>query len=183
VIFCGVMNYAPNEEGALWLSKEVWPRLRARRSDARLLLVGSAPTQAIRNLASDSSIEVTGHVADVRPYLWRAAVAVAPVRVARGVQNKVLEAAAAGLPIVITSAVAAGLPSEVLPACTVADEPDAFAAAINGLLNRSPAERRAIAQRANLESLTWEKRLGRLPDLLAEAASKGAETRRRLSGT
>jgi sugar transferase (PEP-CTERM/EpsH1 system associated) len=174
VVFCGVMNYPPNEQGALWLAREVWPYVRARYPAARLALVGSAPTPAIRKLASTSGIIVTGHVEDVRPHLWRSAVAAAPVRVARGVQNKVLEACAAGLPVVITSAVAAGLPPSVLPACSVADDPHAFAAAICDRLAQSPAERRAIAHRATLDELTWEKRLAQLPSVLALAAARKA---------
>ena len=174
VVFCGVMNYPPNEEGALWLAREVWPYVRARYPAAHLALVGSKPTPAIRRLASDSVITVTGHVDDVRPYLWRSAVAAAPVRVARGVQNKVLEACAAGLPIVITSAVAAGLPPGVLPACSVADDPDAFAAAICDRLAQSPGERREIASRATLDDLTWERRLAKLPNLLALAIARNA---------
>jgi glycosyltransferase involved in cell wall biosynthesis len=96
------------------------------------------------------------------------------VRVARGVQNKVLEACAAGLPVVITSAVAAGLPPSVLPACSVADDPHAFAAAICDRLAQSPAERREIAHRATLDELTWEKRLAQLPNVLALAAARKA---------
>jgi hypothetical protein len=102
-----------------------------------------------------SGVEVTGAVPDVRPYLWRAAVSVAPIWTARGVQNKVLEAVAAGLPSVITPAVMGGLPAQVASACAVADTADTFAASVLRLLELSPVARRAIASSANLQPLAW----------------------------
>jgi glycosyltransferase involved in cell wall biosynthesis len=111
-------------------------------------------------------------VTDVRPYLWRAAVAAAPLSTARGIQNKVLEAIASGLPTVVTPAVMDGLPSEVSPACRVAATPEAFASAIVDLLNRTPAARRAVAARADLSALGWSERLAPLDDILEEAAGR-----------
>lgn len=178
VIFCGVMNYRPNVDGALWLAREVWPHIRARYPPARLVLVGSSPTSQIEKLAESPDITVTGSVPDVKPYLWRGAVAVAPLQVARGVQNKVLEAVAAGLPAVITTQVSKGLPAEILPACAVADEPQAFADRVIELLGQSAGERRDRAQRANLARLSWEHRLARLPQLLSEAAANRGIRRR-----
>jgi sugar transferase (PEP-CTERM/EpsH1 system associated) len=170
VVFCGVMNYRLNEEGALWFARTVWPLVRTRRPAARLSLVGSDPTPAIRSLAADSTIEVTGTVPDVRPYLWRSAVAVAPLLSARGVQNKVLEAVAAGLPCVVTPAVLDGLPEEVIPACMLARDAEQFAAAVVDLLGREPAERRAIAEGANVRALSWDERLAPLLGILERAA-------------
>jgi hypothetical protein len=122
--------------------------------------------------SADPSIEVTGTVADVKPYLWRAAVAAAPLRLARGVQNKVLEAVAAGLPCVVTPAVHEGLPAEVLPATRLAATPAAFAAAIVDLLARTPQERRDIAGRAALQPLAWPDRLAPLLALLEPPSSQ-----------
>jgi sugar transferase (PEP-CTERM/EpsH1 system associated) len=171
VVFCGVMNYAPNEEGALWLAREVWPLVRQRRPDARLLLVGSSPTAELRSLpARDPSIVITGRVPDVRPFLWRAAVSAAPLRTARGVQNKVLEAVASGLPSVVTPVVAAGLPAEVLPACRVTETPAAFASALIELLQAEPGTRRGIAACADWSALSWETCLAPVSTLLAAAA-------------
>jgi sugar transferase (PEP-CTERM/EpsH1 system associated) len=173
VMFCGVMNYAPNEDAARWLAEEVWPLVRRQRPDARLLLVGADPTPAVWALGMhDSSIEVTGTVPDVLPFLWRAAVAAAPLRTARGIQNKVLEAIASGLPTVVTPVVAAGLPAEAAVACRVADSPDTFAAAILDLLHRAPAERRAIAMRADLSALGWREQLAPLFEILEHAVGR-----------
>jgi sugar transferase (PEP-CTERM/EpsH1 system associated) len=157
VIFTGVMNYQPNREAALWLGTSIWPLVTARRPDARLWLVGSDPPAAVRALAaSDPTITITGAVHDVRPYLWRSAVATAPLRLSHGVQNKVLEAVASGLPVAITPAVAEGLPPQVLPACTIATTAGDMASAILDLLAQTPAARRLLASRGNLQSLTWE---------------------------
>ncbi|MFA5911164.1 MAG: TIGR03087 family PEP-CTERM/XrtA system glycosyltransferase [Vicinamibacterales bacterium] len=175
VVFSGVFNYAPNTEGAQWFVREVWPRVRAVLPNAQLTLAGAYPTRAIRGLASaDPSIEVTGKVADMRPYLWRSAVSVAPIFQARGVQNKVLEAVAAGLPVVVTPAVWDGLPPDVIPACRLAADPETFARAVVSVLLMSPADRRGIAARARLSGLSWPLRLAPLMDLVERAAGSRA---------
>jgi sugar transferase (PEP-CTERM/EpsH1 system associated) len=172
VVFCGVMNYPPNQEGALWMIEHVWPKVRSRRSDARLMLVGADPPGSLREAArSDASIIITGTVADVRPYLWGAAVSAAPLLTARGIQNKVLEAVAAGLPCVVTPVVRDGLPGEVLPACASAATADQFAEAIVDRLAWSPGRRREIARTASLHGLTWQHELARLIPLLSAAGT------------
>jgi polysaccharide biosynthesis protein PslH len=174
VIFAGVFNYAPNVEAARWFASEVWPRVLVALPDARLTLAGSHPTSTIRRLArTDPTIEVTGSVPDMRPYLWRSAMSVAPIFQAHGVQNKVLEAAAAGLPSVVTTAVWNGLPPEVLPACYRADGADAFARGVIDYLALAPDERRRIAVRADLTRLAWPERLAPLLSLVEEAAASG----------
>jgi glycosyltransferase involved in cell wall biosynthesis len=171
VVFCGVMNYAPNDEGITWFVRHVWPLVRARHPHATLAIVGSDPSQTVRRFsAADPSITVTGRVPDVREWLWDSAVGIAPLHVARGVQNKALEAIAAGLPIVITPAVAGGLPSEVAPAARAADTPVRFAEEVGDLLRRSPEQRRAIAAAADLGSLTWSRTLEPLLPILERAA-------------
>lgn len=112
VVFCGVFNYEPNERAALWFGNEVWPLVRAARPDATLSLVGMDPSRAVRALAAQPGIRVTGTVPERAPVPWSASVSVAPLLVARGIQNKVLEAIAAGLPCVVTPQVADGLPPE-----------------------------------------------------------------------
>jgi glycosyltransferase involved in cell wall biosynthesis len=126
----------------------------------------------VRRQAADSAgVTVTGAVPDVRPYLWNAAIAVAPIVMSHGVQNKVLEAAAAGLPVVITTPVLEGLPPEVLPACTVADTPAAFASAILAFLSQTAAERRAFASRADVPALGWDRRLAGLQSIVTAVAN------------
>jgi sugar transferase (PEP-CTERM/EpsH1 system associated) len=172
VVFCGVMNYTPNVDGVRWFVRDVWPLVRAKRPDAQFVIVGSNPTARVRRLHSpQQGIEVTGTVDDVRPYLWQSAMSVAPLFMARGVQTKVLEAVAAGLPSVVTSAVFEGLPSAIRSACRIADTAESCAAATIALLNASPAERRRVAQSADLEQLGWDAQLRPLHDALASAAT------------
>ncbi len=170
-VFCGVMDYAPNVQGALWMARHVWPLVREQRPDARLMIVGANPVRDIRRLSeADPSIVVTGTVPAVQPYLWDAAVAVAPLHTARGVQNKVLEAVAAGLPCVMTSAVEQGVPAAVRPACTVADTAGPFAAAVAAWLDAPGPSRRAAAEKADVKSLSWAARLADLGHVFRDAA-------------
>lgn len=172
VVFCGVMDYPPNEAAALRLIRHIWPLVRAQRPDATLWLVGTGATERMRKSAGgEPSIHITGNVPDVRPFLWRSAVAATPLTTARGVQNKVLEALAAGLPVVVSPVVAEGLPKSVEAGVTVADSDAHFAAAIGRLLALTPAERRRIAASADLTALTWERQLEPLWDILVAAAA------------
>jgi sugar transferase (PEP-CTERM/EpsH1 system associated) len=160
VVFCGVMNYQPNEDGVLWFVRDVWPAVRRERPDARFVIVGSDPTRRLLGACrAEAGIEITGTVPDVREHLWNSAVAVAPLRIARGIQTKVLEMAAAGLPTVVTSKVADGLPAGILPACRTAETGEAFARAVLDLLAMTPHVRRGIANRAQLSELVWDRAL------------------------
>ncbi|MDM4764875.1 TIGR03087 family PEP-CTERM/XrtA system glycosyltransferase [Pelomonas sp. SE-A7] len=99
VVFTGAMDYWPNVDAVQWFATEVLPRLRERRPQLRFHIVGRSPTPAVQALAGEH-VNVTGTVPDVRPWLQHAAVVVAPLRLARGVQNKVLEAMAMARPVV-----------------------------------------------------------------------------------
>ena len=170
-VFCGVMDYEPNVEAVCWFATRVWPRVRADRPDARFVIVGSNPASAVQALAHrDASITVTGRVDRVQPHLWNAAVSIAPLFVAQGVQNKVLEALAAGLPVVITSAVGAGLPAIVQKGCATADDAAPFARAVLELMNLAPEARRAMAAAAKVQFLSWSAQLAPLQGWLEEAA-------------
>jgi sugar transferase (PEP-CTERM/EpsH1 system associated) len=171
VVFCGVMDYQPNIDAVTWFARQVWPFVRVSRPDSRFIIVGANPTPLVKELARIPGVEVTGAVPDVRPYLWQAAVSVAPLRMARGLQNKVLEALAAGLPVVMTEAVADGLPADVFPGCVVAEQAHAFGAAVSTLLAETPARRRSMAASADLTHLTWRSRLEAVPGILAAAAA------------
>lgn len=173
VVFCGVMSYAPNAEGMTWFVQDVWPLVRATRPDATLAVVGLDPSPAFRALcAPDPSITVTGRVEDVRDWLWDSAVGIAPLHVARGVQNKALEAIAAGLPIVLTEAVAGGLPPAAAYASRVANSAAHFAGHLLDLLSQSPAERRAMAASADFSKLAWAKTLAPLWPIFESAPQR-----------
>ncbi len=99
LVFTGAMDYWPNIDAVTWFSAEILPQLLPRWPGLRFYIVGRSPTPAVQALASEHVV-VTGTVDDVRPYLQHAAIVVAPLRLARGIQNKVLEAMAMGLPVV-----------------------------------------------------------------------------------
>jgi len=111
-VFVGVMNYLPNVDAVTWFAEAVWPEVRALYPDAVFRIVGKSPSADVEALAGRDGIEVTGPVDDVRPYLHRSSCAVIPLRIARGVQNKVLEAMACGRPIVCSSEPLKGIPAE-----------------------------------------------------------------------
>lgn len=110
--FVGVMNYKPNADGAIWFAQNVWPGIRSRYVDAKFYVVGKSPTPEVQALTSIAGIEVTGSVPDVRPWLMRATCAVVPLQIARGVQNKVLEAMACGRPVICSPEPLKGLTAE-----------------------------------------------------------------------
>lgn len=111
-VFVGVMNYKPNADAVLWFAANVWPQLRSRFPTATFRIVGKSPSADVQALAQIPGIEVTGSVADVRPWLHRSTCAVVPLQIARGVQNKVLEAMSCGRPVICSSAPLKGLAAE-----------------------------------------------------------------------
>jgi sugar transferase (PEP-CTERM/EpsH1 system associated) len=130
VVFVGKMDYFPNEQGVVDFCRHVWPAIRAGRPGARFAVVGSNPTRAVRALSAIRGVTVTGAVDDVRPWLARAAVAVAPLKLARGTQNKVLEAMASGIPVVASRLAARGVDAIADEHLLVADGPAPFADAV-----------------------------------------------------
>jgi sugar transferase (PEP-CTERM/EpsH1 system associated) len=160
IVMTGTMDYRPNAEGAIWFATSVFPLIRACRSDARFYIVGNRPTARVKGLAN-ANVVVTGKVDDVRPYLAHAAVLVAPLKLARGVQNKVLEGMAMAKPVVATSPAIQALEVSSGEELWVADEPLDFAqtvlAAIEAPLQVGTSGRRYVERhhqwRTNLASL------------------------------
>ena len=170
LVFTGVMDYEPNVDGVCWFVRACWPQLRERYGDARLFVVGSRPSPAIRALAQQPGVEVTGRVPETPPYFDRSSVAIAPLRLARGVQNKVLEAMSMGLPTVSTAQAAQGLGSVPAGAVAIADTPDATVAAIIELFD-DPASARRRGQSAAAwvrAHFRWENMYERLDEALAD---------------
>lgn len=146
LIFTGVMDYLPNVDGVLWFASACWSRIRSRFPDARFLVVGSKPTASIRALSGRDGIEVTGRVPETQPWFDRSAVALAPLRLARGIQNKVLEAMSMGLPVVASPAAAEGL--EEAGQCFLVAEGDEETVASVCRLLENPEEARQLGRRA-----------------------------------
>jgi sugar transferase (PEP-CTERM/EpsH1 system associated) len=169
VVFTGVMDYRPNVDGVTWFVERLWGRIRAGCPSARLLIVGSRPTAAVLRLAQHPGVEVTGFVPDVRDYLAQASVCVAPLRIARGVQNKVLEAMAMGRPVVTTAAAFEGLEAEPGRDLLVAAGEDEFVAAVGQLL-ADPVRAAAIgvaARQCVERHYRWDDNLRVLEGLVA----------------
>jgi len=128
-VFTGTMDYPPNEDAVAWFAGAILPLVRAALPRARFTIVGANPGPRTRRLAAIEGVTVTGRVADVRPYLARATAAVAPMRIARGIQNKVLEAMAMARPVVVTSDALEGIAATPGQEVLLADSAEAFAAA------------------------------------------------------
>jgi len=153
ICFVGRMDYFPNQQGVLEFCNSVLPKIRAQRPKTHLTIVGANPSPEIRNLASQVGITVTGTVDDVRPYVTRCAANVAPLRIARGTQNKILESMSMGVPVVTTDIAAGGIDALPEQHFLQALDNEKFADATLRILNdASERERLSAAGRARMES-------------------------------
>ncbi|AXJ94263.1 MULTISPECIES: TIGR03087 family PEP-CTERM/XrtA system glycosyltransferase [unclassified Sphingomonas] len=165
LLFTGQMDYRPNVEAVCWFAHDVLPLIRATHPAATFAIVGRAPTAAVRALAGDH-VQVTGAVDDVRPWLAAAAVCVAPLQLARGIQNKVLEAMAMARPVVASPAAAEGI--DHVGTIRVGADAQGFAAEVAALLD-APAEAAAQGRLARMQVMAryaWPARLAPLDGLL-----------------
>lgn len=185
IAFIGRMDYYPNQECMVRFCREVFPRIRARRPDAKILIVGADPVASIRRLGELPGVTVTGSVPDVRPYLRRSALMVAPLAIARGTQNKILEAMAAGVPVVTSSVAAGGVDAVPGEHLIVADPPAATAHAVLELMNL-PEERKrlALAGRARMLSHhAWGASMQRLDRIIDQCVTATQPRRDRAETT
>ena len=158
LVFTGAMDYWANVDAVTWFAEEVLPAIRQSRPNAGFWIVGANPDPSVQKLAERPGIKVTGRVPDVRPYLAHAGLVVAPLRIARGTQNKVLEAMAMSKAVVTTQAAAAGaeacVPNEDF---IVTDDADAYARSVSDLL-ADPERRETLGRFGRnrvLESYGW----------------------------
>ncbi|MEQ1592413.1 MAG: TIGR03087 family PEP-CTERM/XrtA system glycosyltransferase [Thiobacillaceae bacterium] len=159
MVFTGAMDYWPNIDAVSWFAEQIFPAIRKKNPDAQFTIVGSRPAAAVRNLARQPGVVVTGNVPDVRPYLAHAVCAVAPLRIARGVQNKVLEAMAMARPVVATPQAAEGIRATVGVDFDLAEDAPAFAAAVLKHLAGSEVAMGQAARAGILEHYDWERNL------------------------
>lgn len=156
LVFTGVMDYFPNVEAVEWFARHILPGVRNQVPEACFAIVGSKPVSAVRQLARIPGVVVTGRVDDVRPYLQHAEVSVAPLRIARGIQNKVLEALAMGLPVVATSAVIQGLEQQTRAMTLCADDEKTFIERVVHLLRRGDqTDCRSARRQAVIDEYGW----------------------------
>ncbi|MDP1652037.1 MAG: TIGR03087 family PEP-CTERM/XrtA system glycosyltransferase [Rhodocyclaceae bacterium] len=173
ISFIGRMDYYPNQECMADFCANTLPLLRARRPNIKLIIVGADPSPAIRRLGELPGVTVTGSVADVRPYVRASALMVAPLNIARGTQNKILEAMAMGVPVVTSSVAAGGVDAQDEAHFLVANSPEGYAHAIQRILD-NPAERSrlSIAGRARmLTNHAWVNSMQRLDNIVERCLS------------
>ena len=181
ISFIGRMDYYPNQECMARFCKEVWPLLKARRATMKLLIVGADPSPAMRALGDLPGVTVTGSVPDVRPYIRSSALMVAPLAIARGTQNKILEAMAMGVPVVTSGIAAGGVDAQAGEHFLVADSPQEQVQAILSVLEAT-AERQRLAQAGRQRMLThhaWPRSMQRL-DGIIEDCMRGFSERKTL---
>ena len=182
LVFTGQMDYFANVDGMVHFSREVFPRLRQRFPDLELLIVGRSPAPALRALDELPGVHVTGAVGDVRPFLARAWAFVAPLRIAQGVQNKVLEAMAMNVPVVCSDRVFAGLSEggfrhgrDLLAAAGDPGLEDGLATLLGDA--RARASLAESARRRLSLAYRWTANMDRFEEVLAGAARKPAAAR------
>ncbi|OYY89159.1 MAG: glycosyl transferase family 1 [Sphingomonas sp. 28-66-16] len=166
IVFTGQMDYRPNIEGVVWFVETILPHIRVRHPQARFAIVGRSPTDAVKALAKQPGVIVTGEVADVRGWIAAASVVVAPLKLARGVQNKVLEAMAMARPVVASTAAAEGIDhgDTIMTGGTVGE----IAEAVTRLLDDPgrAAAMGAAAREQVIRRYSWEASLSGLDALL-----------------
>jgi sugar transferase (PEP-CTERM/EpsH1 system associated) len=177
IVFTGAMDYRPNIDAVLWFAAEIFPGIRHEHANAEFWIVGGNPSSTVRALSRKPGIFVTGAVPDVRPYLAHACCAVAPMRIARGVQNKVLEAMAMAKPVVLTPAALEGLHAAPDRDLLVASDPCAFARCVSEILSGCwyalGQEARACVEQKH----RWAQNLSVLDDFLPEESCPAQCTR------
>ena len=177
ICFVGRMDYFPNQQGVLWFCREVLPLLRESVPALRLRVVGAEPSPEIVALGRDPSIEVTGSVPDVRPYVRDCALSIAPLAIARGTQNKILESMAMGVPVVSSRIAAVGVDAVPGRDLLVADSAADYRDAVIGVL-REPARRRQLAEAGRARVLShhdWATSMRRLETCLKRAEASHRE--------
>lgn len=161
VVFVAALDYRPNVDAVLWLAGDIWPQIRERCPAAELHVVGRNPRPEVRRAVADCGGQLHPDVPDVRPWYWRAAVALSPVRLGSGMRNKVLHAMACGAPVVATAASTEGIAGRGGAEWLVAEDPTDYAAAVHRLLTdqqsaRRQAERAALVARGYTSAAVGE---------------------------
>jgi polysaccharide biosynthesis protein PslH len=176
VLFAGSMDYAPNIDAVEWFYRNALPLMRREMPKLRFVIVGRNPARAVRELAHDASVvTVTGTVPDVRPYFRAAAATVAPMLLARGVQNKILESLSMGVPVAASSRAAVAFPPEVVSSIVVEDDASALAGKLLEIIRQGPKPP-IVALRHSLAKVFGDQNLKKkLEDILLEAVATSGE--------
>ncbi|HEX3573826.1 MAG TPA: TIGR03087 family PEP-CTERM/XrtA system glycosyltransferase [Rhodopila sp.] len=169
-VFTGTMDYPPNVDAVVWFATEILPLIRRTVPTAQFYIVGNGPSAEVQRLAQITGVFVTGRVPDVRPYVAHATAGVAPMRIARGIQNKVLEAMSLGKPVVLTSGALEGIEAQPGTDVILADDAETFAAGCCRLATSNDGAAIGAAARSRIvRDYDWSARLRRFDDLLRPA--------------
>jgi len=173
LIFTGKMDYLPNVDGVLYFYQNILPMIREKIPEVKFYIVGLNPTKAVQKLAQDKNVIVTGYVKDIRPYLQKASVCVVPLRIARGIQNKILEAMAMGLPVVTTSKAFEGVNATVNQDLFVEDNPNEFANRTIELLKSAELRNKVSlqARKKVIETHNWSVNIQRFNEIIEKCIS------------
>lgn len=157
IVFTGAMDYWANVDAVCWFCQNIWPRLKQLYPQLHFVIVGGKPSTEVRALSQQAGVIVTGRVADVRPYIYQARFAVAPMLIARGIQNKVLEAMAMNKAVVCSAMAMEGINAPATEDAVVADGVERFIQACKQQLDRTsaPCSNRAWI----LQHFTWQQTL------------------------
>ena len=169
LVFTGVMDYFANEDGVKWFCEQIFPLIKKNIPQAEFYIVGNNPTDVVWNLSEIDGVTVTGYVEDIREFYMLADICVIPLRIARGLQNKVLEAMASGKAIVATSNASDGIICHEDEDILIADSESDFARKVVTLIE-DEAKRKIMGVKAmqNVrEHYSWDTNLSSLDDLLA----------------
>lgn len=167
LVFTGAMDYWANVDAVCWFAREVLPEVRDKIPETSFFIVGARPTEAVRQLDRMAGVQVTGAVQDIRPYLAHACAAVAPMRIARGIQNKVLEAMAMGKPVLATPAAMEGIQLYSELEDLMADRSESLARkTIELLLDGDSAELGRRGRKCVAAHYSWMENLRRFEELL-----------------
>jgi sugar transferase (PEP-CTERM/EpsH1 system associated) len=168
LIFTGAMDYWPNIQCVQWFASEIFPLILPKIPNASFHIVGGNPSPQVKELSENPSIYVSGRVPDMRPYFKHAKIAVVPIQIARGMQNKVLEAMAMALPTVVTPQALEGINLPDAPSLYLADTAQTFAdSCVDALLDKTSAVRGEISRQWVMDKYSWNAQLGAYDELLA----------------
>lgn len=181
IVFTGQMDYRPNIEGVTWFAETILPHVRVRHPEAQFMIVGRKPDAAVQALGKIPGVTVIGEVPDIRPWLAAAAVVVAPLKLARGVQNKVLEAMAMARPVVASIAAATGIDHG--GTIELGEDVGGMADAVSALLDdpARAAELGKAARQRVIDHYSWDAKLAVLDDIMGFKGRSDPQPRRKVA--
>lgn len=166
IVFTGAMDYWPNEDAVVWFVTEVLPAAKIKWPKLKFYIVGSRPSEKVKSLSKNSSVVVTGRVPDVRPYIHNATAVIAPMRIARGIQNKVLEAMAMAKPVIVSPMGLEGIDAEHGKEVLIASEAGDYIESLEQVISGDKSQLGSDARGKILSDFSWENTLPKIDQWL-----------------